>query len=76
MQSTCNKLVKRLFVVTMIINNVGVGGGGRRGEEYCIVHVINLSGINDSFLQFLHVFTRGILVNLKRSHKKHKMLKC
>ena len=79
MQSTCNNLVKRflgifcntiLVVVTMIINSVGSGGGG---EEYCIVHIINLSGINDSFTQFLHVFTRGMQVNLKHSNKKHKI---
>ena len=55
----------------MIINSVGSGGGG--GEEYCIVHIINLSGINDSFTQFLHVFTRGMQVNLKHSNKKHKI---
>ena len=52
----------------MIIDSVG-GGGGGEGQEYCIVHVINLSGINDSFTQFLHVFTRGMQVNLKHSNK-------
>lgn len=46
---------------------------GGRGVLYYIVHVINLSGINDSFTQFLHVFTRGMEVNLKHSNKKHEI---